>query len=103
MNKQRVAQIITILILVGVLGVTLARKNGWNPRAILARQKAEAEPEDGIYARLDPARNGDVKRYLGAYSVARAAALRQSIRECAAAAVQVVQGRAESWGLRPQR
>ena len=86
MNRQRIAQIVTVVILVGVLGVTLARKNGWNPRAILARQQTEATPEDAIYAMLDAARNGDVKKYLGAYSGAMAVSLKQSIAESSDAA-----------------
>ena len=81
MNKPRLAQILTVLILTAVLGVTLAKRNGWNPRNILNRQTAEATPENAIYAMLDAARKGDVRKYLGAYSGSMEASLRQSMAE----------------------
>jgi len=78
MNKQRIAQILTVLILAGVLGGTLAKKNGWTFRTTRA---AEATPEDAIYGMLDAARKGDVQKYLAAYSGPMEASLRQSIGE----------------------
>jgi hypothetical protein len=71
-NKQRVAQILTVLILAGVLGGTLAKKNGWTLRTTR---------EDAIYAMLDAARKGDVAKYLAAYSGSMQTSLRQSIAE----------------------
>lgn len=79
MNKQRLAQILTVLILATALGVTVARKNGWTLRS--GRQMVDATPEDAIYAMLDAARQGDVKKYLAAYSVEMQASLRQSISD----------------------
>ncbi|HEY6391324.1 MAG TPA: hypothetical protein VIX89_08605 [Bryobacteraceae bacterium] len=76
MNKQRIAQILTVLILAGVLGGTLAKKNGWTLRAT---RTVDATPEDAIYGMLDAARKGDVQKYLAAYS----GPLRQSIAESA--------------------
>jgi hypothetical protein len=76
MNKQNLARILTALILVTVLGVTLARKNNWT-----RGQRVEATPEDAIYGMLDAARKGDVAKYLAAYSGPMEASLRQSIAE----------------------
>lgn len=82
MSKQRLAQILTLLILAAVLGVTLAQRNGWNWRGMLSRsQPTEATPEDAIYNMLDAARNGDVKKYLAAYNPTMQTALRQSIAD----------------------
>jgi hypothetical protein len=82
MNKQNLARILTALILVTVLGVTLARKNGWTFRKLpFAGQRVEATPEDAIYGMLDAARKGDVAKYLAAYSGPMEASLRQSIAE----------------------
>ena len=86
MNKQRIAQIVTVLILAGALGVTLARKNGWNPRMMFSRQQTEPTPEDAIYGMLDAARSGDVKKYLAFYSGSMETSLRQSISESSEAA-----------------
>jgi len=77
-NKQRIAQILTVLILAAVLGGTLAKKNGWTFRTT---RVVEATPEDAIYAMLDAARKGDVQKYLAAYSGPMQASLRQSITE----------------------
>jgi hypothetical protein len=82
MNKQRIAQILTVLILAAVLGGTLAKKNGWTLRTTReAMQSAEATPEDTIYGMLDAARKGDVQKYLAAYSRSMQASLQQSIAE----------------------
>ena len=82
MNKQRLAQILTFLILAGVLVFTVAGRSGWNWRGILSRaQPADATPEDAIYNMLDAARNGDVKKYMAAYNPSMQTALRQSITD----------------------
>jgi len=82
MNKQRIAQVLTVLILAGVLGATLIKKNGWTFRTTrAAMQPAQATPEDAIYAMLDAAQKGDVQKYLAAYSGAMQTSLRQSIAE----------------------
>ncbi len=81
-NKQRLAQILTVVILAAALGVTLVRKNGWTPRSVSSiRQQSEATPEEAIYSMLDAARKGDVRQYLAAYSGSMEASLRQSIAE----------------------
>jgi hypothetical protein len=83
MTKQTLARILTALILVAVLGVALARKNGWTSRSL---KSVEATPEDAIYAMLDAARKGDVAKYLAAYTGPMEASLRQSIAESTNAA-----------------
>src|SRR5260370_32812083 len=82
MNKQRIAQILTVLILAGVLGGTLIKKNRWTFRTTRAAMRpADATPEDAIYSMLDAARKGDVQKYLASYSGPMQASLRQSIAE----------------------
>ncbi len=83
MNKQRIARILTVVILVAVLGGTLAKKNGWTFRTT---RIAEATPEDAIYAMLDAARKGDVQKYVAAYSGSMETSLRQSIAESSSSA-----------------
>ena len=93
MNRQRFAQAITILTLATALGVAVARKNGWKMPPIQLgtwsspwATKTQATPQDTIYAMLDAAREGDVKKYLAAYTGSMEAALRQSIAESSDAA-----------------
>lgn len=93
MNRQRIAQVLTILILATALGVAVARQNGWRIRAwetltgsMSASRRAEATPQDAIYAMLDAARDGDVNKYLAAYTGSMETALRQSIAESSNAA-----------------
>jgi len=85
MNKQRVAQILTVLILTAVLGGTLAKKNGWTLRTT---RTVEAAPEEAIYGMLDAARKGDVQKYLAAYSGPMQASLRQSVTESSDSALR---------------
>jgi hypothetical protein len=89
LNRQRIAQILTILTLAAALGAAVARQNGWKMPAwsILSAsipvsgRQAESTPQDAIYAMLDAARDGDVKKYLAAYTGSMETALRQSIAE----------------------
>ncbi len=94
MNRQRVAQLLTILTLAAALGATVARRNGWRMPAwsmptgsmSASQRPAEATPQDAIYAMLDAARDGDVRKYLAAYTGSMETALRQSIAESSDAA-----------------
>ena len=75
MNKERKAQIITAGVLVVALGVVVARK---------ARPNAPSEPagpQDAIYAMLDAAREGNVRRFMSSYSGEMAQSLGQTLRE----------------------
>jgi hypothetical protein len=73
-RRQRIAQALTILMLTAALGVAVARQKGWKMpgwsdlawSASRFRPAAEATPQDAIYAMLDAAREGDVKKYLAA-------------------------------------
>ena len=94
MNRERIAQALTILTLAAALGAAMARQHGWKMPAwstvtgslSASRQTAEARPQDAIYAMLDAARDGDVKKYLAAYTGSMETALRQSIAESSDAA-----------------
>jgi hypothetical protein len=81
-TKERKAQAITVLVLAGGLGVALYRKGTFDriglPAAI-SQQKAEATPQDTIYAMLDAAREGDAEKFLSAYSGDLQTSLRQSV------------------------
>jgi len=87
--KPRIAQVLAILTLAVALGATAARQKGWKMpgwnelawNASRLRPAAGATPQDAIYAMLDAARAGDVKKYLAAYTGAMETALRQSIAE----------------------
>jgi hypothetical protein len=76
MPNNRKAQFASILVLLAGLGVALARKVP-SP----ARDTANREPQDAVYAMLDAARAGDVKTYLASYTGAMQAALRQTVLE----------------------
>ncbi|HYL37999.1 MAG TPA: hypothetical protein VEV17_18935 [Bryobacteraceae bacterium] len=68
MSKQRKAQILTILVLVAALSVILVRKAGLRGSIAALAQRQDLTPQDAIYAMLDAARAGDVKKYLASYS-----------------------------------
>ena len=83
MTKERKAQMITVLVLAGGLGAALYRKGTFErmslPAAISSQQKAEATPQDTIYAMLDAAREGNVDKFLSAYGGDLQTSLRQSV------------------------
>jgi hypothetical protein len=74
MTRQRKAQIATIAVLVAVVGVVAVRRTGQTPRR-------GSTPQDAIYAMLDAAREGNVRRYLTYYSDQMQASLKQTIAE----------------------
>jgi len=78
-SRQRAAKALAILTLVAALAATVARQNGWwLPRM---PPSAGATPQDAVNAMLDAARDGDVKRYLAAYTGSIETALRHSVAE----------------------
>jgi hypothetical protein len=89
MTKERKAQIITVFVLGAAVLVAVGRKGVWQAAAsrmtdlapAAARAKADPTPQDVIYAVLDAAREGDVKKYLAGYTGQMLASLRQSIAE----------------------
>jgi hypothetical protein len=72
MKKDRIAQVLTVVVLLIALGVVLARKAGPKP---------SQNPQDTVYAMLEAARAGDVKKYLARYTGQMEATLRQSLAE----------------------
>jgi hypothetical protein len=82
MTRPRKAQLITLAVLAAALAVVAVRRSGWDPRDLFSRApKAEAGPQDAVYAMLDAARDGNVPRYLAAHTGQMEAALRQTIAE----------------------
>ena len=78
MSKQREARLITIGVLVVVLAVVVARRTGFRRAAALPEASG---PQDAIYAMLDAAREGNVPKFLSAYSGEMAQSLGQTVRE----------------------
>jgi hypothetical protein len=76
MSKQRKAQIATIGVLVAVVAVIALRRTSQTPRR-------ESTPQDAIYAMLDAARDGNVRKYLSYYADPMQASLKQTIAESA--------------------
>ena len=72
MTKNRIAQILTLAVLLAVVGIGLTRKTGG---------RAPRDPQDAVYAMLDAARAGDVKQYLASYTGPIEAALRQTVSQ----------------------
>jgi hypothetical protein len=68
MSTQRNARIVTILILGGAFGAIVARKGDLRASIAGLTSRAEATPQDTIYAMLDAARNGDVRKYLASFT-----------------------------------
>jgi hypothetical protein len=79
MNRNRAASAVTILILAGLLGVAVLRRNA-------ARQPSS--PQDTIYRMLDAARSGNAAAYLGEYTGQMEAHLKQVLAEKGDAAFQ---------------
>lgn len=79
MNKQRQAQLLTVLVLASALGVALYRKGALRmPEAPVRR---DSTPQDAIYSMLDAAREGDVRAYLSAHSGQMLTALEKAAAE----------------------
>ncbi len=77
MNKSYRAQIVTVLVLVALVTVGVARKSRWRASEV----QPGRDPQDTIYAMLGAARAGDTKAYLASFSGRMEAALRQTIAE----------------------
>jgi len=83
MSKQRRAQILTISLLAAIIAVAIVRNTGLRASIPQITQRAEATPQDTIYAMLDAARAGDVRKYLAAYTGQMEHSLKQAISESA--------------------
>ena len=83
MSKQRRAQILTVSLLAAIIGVVIVRNTGLRASIPQLGGRAEATPEDTIYAMLDAARAGDVKKYLASYTGQMEQSLKQTVSESA--------------------
>ena len=83
LTKQRQAQIVTIALLLAVIGIVIVRKTGLRASIPQITQRSEPTPQDTIYAMLDAARAGDVKKYLTNYTGQMELSLKQAISESA--------------------
>ena len=83
MTKQRKAQVITSVVLATAMITVAGRKTGWKLPIVrtVKATPAEATPQDAIYAMLDAAREGNVRRFIGSYSGQMVQSLEQSVRE----------------------
>ena len=93
MQKERKAQIATLVVLAAAAAVALGQKNGWKlpdfkSASIVApaAPKADPTPQDAIYGMLDAARAGDVNAYMASYSGQMATSLQESLAESTPAA-----------------
>ena len=80
-RKQRRAQILTISLLAAIIAVAIVRNTGLRASIAQISLRAEATPQDTIYAMLDAARAGDVKKYCAAYTGQMEQSLKLAISE----------------------
>lgn len=79
MTKERKARIVTVAILAAaVVGIVVFKR--------IPATVTPPKPQDAVYRMLDAARDGDVKKYLSAYSGQMEASLKQAIAESGEAA-----------------
>ncbi len=81
MDKRRKAQIVTVLILAIALGVVVVRKADLRASIAGITQRSDPTPQDAIYAMLDAARAGDVKKYMASYTGEMAQSLERARAE----------------------
>jgi hypothetical protein len=82
-TQQRKAQVITSVILAAAMIAVAGRKTGWKLPGVrtVRTTPVEATPQDAIYAMLDAARDGNVRKFIGSYSGQMAQSLDQTVRE----------------------
>ena len=88
MQKERKAQVVTLVVLAVAAAVALGQKNGWRMPEFQAAKmvapaapKPDPTPQDAIYSMLDAARAGDVTAYMASYTGQMSTALQQSLAE----------------------
>jgi hypothetical protein len=105
MNRRPTAKLVTILVLGGAVAIVVARNSGWRPArltdAVVPAPKAEPTPQDAVYAMLDAARDGNVTKYLGAYTGHMLVSLQRTVAESGDArfAVQLKESNAPIKGV----
>ena len=100
MTKERMAQLLTVLVMLAALGVAAYRKGAFsslNASQLTQRAAAKADPtpQDVIYAMLDAARDGKVNDYLAAHTGQMEQALRKAVAEQSEAAFERRKGEAK--------
>lgn len=70
------AQVITVLLLGGVVSIVLLRQRGVSPAVA-----QPSKPEDAVYAMLDAAQAGDLVRYQQQHTGSAAEAIRRAVAE----------------------
>ena len=80
-GKRRTAQILTCLILAAAVSVVVLRKTNLRASVGEFAQRKIPSPQDAIYAMLDAARQGDVKKYLSSYAGPMQQSLQQAQSE----------------------
>ena len=81
MKKERKTQLVTILILAVVVGLAVVRQTSISWQIPGFKHQPDRTPQDVIYAMLDAARAGDVKKYLASYTGPLAQSLKQTAGE----------------------
>jgi len=82
-TRERKARIATVAVLAAALGGIAVYRSGWT---FSPPQIASPKPQDAVYAMLDAAREGDVRKYLSAYTGQMEVSLKQAIAESGEAA-----------------
>jgi len=78
MTKERKIHVASITAILLALGIATGVKNDW---ALRRAPKSPSGPQDTIYGMLDAARTGNLASYLGSYTGALQASLRQAVHE----------------------
>jgi hypothetical protein len=81
MTKERMAQIVTILILAAAASAAIVRKIDVGTSFAGLVQRTEPTPQDAVYAMLDAARAGDVAKYAASHTGQMEQSLRRVISE----------------------
>jgi hypothetical protein len=85
MSPGKLAKIVTPVVILALLLFVAGKKNGFQwrvpPTAVQQAAKADATPQDTIYATLEDARAGDSRAYLNLYSGSTRVTLEQTQRE----------------------
>jgi len=78
MTSEQKIHVASVTALLLAVGIAVGLKNDWLVRR---SPKSPAGPQDTLYGMLDAARTGNVAAYLGSYTGALQASLREAARE----------------------
>ena len=85
MQRNAQARILAVTVLLGALGVGMARKGGRSEGAAAPAATAEEAISASIYDTMNAARSGDANRYLAGYTGPMRVALQRSLDDGGAA------------------